>query len=74
MLFTLFAIVMALMGVIQTAMSRQDLSPADGAIVALALLAGMLAYRLSQAEKRIAHLEDRIEGKDKPDKEKDKQQ
>lgn len=64
MLVTLFAVVMALIGVVQTAMLHQDLSPADGAVVALALLAGMLAYRLSLAEKRIAHLEDKIEEKD----------
>lgn len=64
MLFTLFANVMAIIGVIQTACAHQDLSPADGAVVALAILAFMLAYRLAQAEKRIAHLEDKIEGKD----------
>lgn len=72
MLFTAFSIIMALIGVVQTAMSHQDLSPADGAVVALAFLAGMLAYRLSQAERRIARLEDQIEKSEKEDKKEDK--
>jgi hypothetical protein len=63
-LFILFVFVMALMGVVKTAMLHQDLSPADAAIVALTIIAALLAYRLSQAEKRIAHLEDQMEEKD----------
>ena len=65
MLFILFAFGMALTGVVKTAMLRQDLSPADAAVVALTIIAVMLAYRLSQAEKRIAHLENRMEEKNK---------
>lgn len=63
MLVTIFAFVMSIMGIVKSAFVRQDLSPADAAVVALAIGAGMLAYRLSQAEKRIAHLENQIEEK-----------
>lgn len=61
MLFILFAGAMAIMAVVYTIINKQDLSPADAAIVALAVLAAMLAYRLSQAEKRIASLEEQVE-------------
>lgn len=64
MLVTIFAFVMSIMGIVKSAFVRQDLSPADAAVVALAIGAGMLAYRLSQAEKRIAHLENQIEEKE----------
>lgn len=61
MLVTIFALVMSIMGIVKAAVVRQDLSPADAAVVALAIGAAMLAYRLAQAEKRIAHLENQIE-------------
>jgi hypothetical protein len=64
MLFILFVCVMDIMAVVKTATLKQDISPADAAVVALTIIAVMLAYRLSQAEKRIAHLENRLEGKD----------
>lgn len=63
MLFIMFAGAMAIMAVVSTITNKQDLSPADAAIVSLTVLAIMLAYRLSQAEKRIAHLEDKVENK-----------
>lgn len=63
-LFILFTFVMDIMAIVKTATVRQDLSPADAAVVALTIIAVMLAYRLSQAEKRIAHLENRLEEKD----------
>lgn len=63
MLFIMFAGAMAIMAVVSTIINKQDLSPADAAIVSLTVLAVMLAYRLSQAEKRIAHLEDQVENK-----------
>lgn len=63
-LFTLFAFVMAVSGVVSAATHRLDITPADAAVVALSIIAAMLTYRLSQAEKRIAHLEDRLENSD----------
>lgn len=65
-LFILFAFGMALTGVVKTAMLRQDLSTADAAVVALTIIVVMLAYRLSLAERRIAHLENRLEELIKP--------
>lgn len=62
-LFILFTCVMDIMAVVKTAYIRQDLSPADAAVVALTIISVMLAYRLAQAEKRIAHLENRLEVK-----------
>jgi len=60
-LVTLFAFAMALTAVVKAVMLHQDLSPADAAVVALAIGVGILTYRLSQAEKRIAHLENQME-------------
>jgi hypothetical protein len=60
-LVTVFAFIMALTAVVKTMILHQDLSPADAAVVALAIGVGILAYRLSQAEKRIAHLENKME-------------
>lgn len=56
-----FALVMSVMAVVSAAMRHIDISASEGAIVALAICSAILAFRLSQAEKRIAHLEDRIE-------------
>lgn len=61
MLFILFAVVMAVTVICNTVIMKKDFSPADGAIISLTILAIMLAFRLSQAEKRIAHLEEKIE-------------
>lgn len=63
-LFILFTLVMDVMAIVKTASLREDLSPADAAVVALTIIAVMLAYRLAQAEKRIAHLENRMEKSD----------
>lgn len=60
-LLIVFALVMSIMAVASAAIQHIDISASEGAIVALAICAGILAYRLSQAEKRIAHLEDRLE-------------
>lgn len=63
-----FATLMALLSVIGAARSHTDLSNANAAIVALSVGAIMLAYRLAQSEKRIAHLENRLENKQNNDK------
>lgn len=62
-LFTLFALIMAMMGVLYAIVSRQDITPAGAAVVALTIIAAMLALRLSQVEKRLAHLENLLENK-----------
>lgn len=61
MLLIVFAFVMSIMAVVAAAMHHTDLSTSEGAIVALAICSALLAYRLAQAEKRVAHLEDRLE-------------
>lgn len=71
MLFIMFAVVMSVMAVVNVITSKQDLTPAEGAIVSLTILAIMLAYRLSQAEKRIAKLEDKVEKSEVPEKSKE---
>lgn len=72
MLVTIFAFVMSIMAIVKTAIVRQDLSPADAAVVVLAIGVALLAYRLSQAEKRIAHLENQIEEKNDKQKKQNK--
>lgn len=61
MLLIVFALVMSIIAVVSAAMHHTDISTSEGAIVALALCSALLAYRLAQAEKRVAHLEDRLE-------------
>lgn len=61
MLFIMFAVVMAVTVICNTIIMRNDFTPADGAIISLTILAIIMAYRLSQAEKRIAHLEEMVD-------------
>jgi hypothetical protein len=65
-LVVIFAFVMSIMAVVHDAIQRQEISTADAAVIALTIGVGILAFRLSQAEKRIAHLENQVENN--PDK------
>lgn len=72
-LVTAFAILMSILSLINAARTHTDLSNPSAAVAALSICAVMLAYRLSQAEKRIAHLENKLENKDEKAQKHEKQ-